>query len=111
MEGHIDENIAQNRGNTNVFDHYYLDPAYAEVAQDLGYEEIEAGFAKAFPANTPHLVSIFERFSHYAEEMIVQAANVHAVPWQEALLALLQRIEQKNMNWWLEGVLLLLHVG
>ena len=80
-----------------------LDPAYAEVAQDLGYEEIEAGSAKAFPANTPHLVSIFERFSHYAEEMVLQAANVHDVPWQAALFALLQRIEQQNMNWWLVG--------
>ena len=80
-----------------------LDPAYAEVAQDLGYEETEAGFAKTFPADTPHITSIFEQFSHCAEEMILQAANVHAVPWQEALLALLQRIEQKNMNWWLVG--------
>ena len=35
--------------------------------------------------------------------MILQAANVHAVPWQEALLALLQRIERQNMNWWLVG--------
>ncbi len=74
-----------------------------EVAQDLGYEEMRAGFAKAFPANTPHLVSIFERFSHYAEEMVLQAANVHDVPWQAALFALLQRIEQQNMNWWLVG--------
>jgi hypothetical protein len=76
-----------------------LDPAYAKVARDLDYDETEAGFAKTFPTDTPHLASIFERFSHCAEEMILQAANVHAVPWQEALLALLQRIEQQHMNW------------
>jgi hypothetical protein len=35
--------------------------------------------------------------------MILQAANVHADPWQKALLALLQRIERQNINWWLVG--------
>ena len=30
-----------------------LDPAYAEVARDLDYDETEAGFAKTFPADTP----------------------------------------------------------
>lgn len=80
-----------------------LDLAYAEVAQALYYDETEAGFAKTFPANTPHLASIFEQFSCCAEEMILQAANVHSVPWQEALIALLQRIERKNINWSLVG--------
>lgn len=80
-----------------------LDPAYAEVAQALYYKETEIGFVKTFPAGTPHITSIFERFSLCAEEMILQAANVHYVPWEDALLALLQRIEQKNVNWWLVG--------
>lgn len=80
-----------------------LHPAYAEVARDLYYDETEAGFAKTFPADTPHLASIFEQFSRYAEEMILQAANVHVVPWQEALLTLLQRIERQHVNWWLVG--------
>ena len=80
-----------------------LDPAYAEVARDLDYDETEAGFAKTFPADTPHVASIYEQFSRCAEEMILQAANVHAVPWQEALLALLQRIERQHVNWWLVG--------
>src|SRR5690242_11029536 len=80
-----------------------LDPAYTKVVQALDYEETEAGFAKSFPADTPHITSIYERFSHCAEEMILQAANVHAVPWQDALLALLQRIEGQHLNWWLVG--------
>jgi hypothetical protein len=80
-----------------------MDPAYAEVAQALDYAETEAGFAKTFPTDTPHLASIFERFSLCADEMILQAANVQAVPWQETLLALLQRIERQHVNWWLVG--------
>ena len=80
-----------------------LDPAYAEVAQALDYEKKEFGFVKTFPADTPHIASIFERFSLCAEEMILQAANVHAVPWEDALLVLLQKLEGQNVNWWLVG--------
>ncbi len=80
-----------------------LDPAYFKVVQALEYDEIEAGFAKTYPANTPHLASIFRHFSRCAEEMILQAADVHPVPWEEALLAFLQRTEWQNVNWWLVG--------
>jgi hypothetical protein len=80
-----------------------LDPAYAEVLRALEYDEIEAGFAKTYPADTPHLASIFEQFSHCAEEMILQAADVHPVPWEETLLAFLQRTERQQVNWWLVG--------
>jgi len=80
-----------------------LDTAYTDVMRALEYDEIESGFAKTYPSNTPHLASIFEQFSRYAEEMILQAADVHPVPWEEALLALLQRIEGQQVNWWLVG--------
>lgn len=80
-----------------------LVPAYSKVVQALDYEETTAGFAKTFPANTPHLVAIFERFSRCAEEMVLQAANVRPVRWQEALLAFLRRIEGKQVHWWLVG--------
>jgi hypothetical protein len=80
-----------------------LDRAYTDVMQALEYDEIEVGFAKTYPAETPHLASIFEQFSLYAEEMILQAADVHPVPWEAAMLALLQRIEGQQVNWWLVG--------
>ena len=80
-----------------------LDHVYSEVARALDYDELEAGFAKTFPADASHLASIFEQFSRSAEEMILQAADIHVVPWQEALLAFLQRIERQHVNWWLVG--------
>ena len=81
------ETLFSTEGTQTSFIITGLDPAYAEVARDLDYDETEAGFAKTFQADTPHLTSIFEQFSRCAEEMILQAADVHAVPWQEALLA------------------------
>lgn len=75
-----------------------LDPAYSEVVQALEYEEMDAGFAKTYPANTPHLASIFRHFSRCAEEMILQAADVHPVPWEEALLTFLERTERQDVS-------------
>ena len=75
-----------------------LDPAYSAVVRALEYDEIEAGFAKTYPADTPYLASIFEQFSRCAEEMILQAADVHPAPWEEALLAFLQRIERRGLT-------------
>jgi hypothetical protein len=95
--------LLRTEGTRTLFIIADLDPAYAEVTQALDYEETPAGFAKSFPANTPHLAAIFERFSLCAEEMVLQAANVRPVPWEEALRALLERIEGKNVNWWLVG--------
>ncbi len=95
--------LLRTEGSRTLFIITDLDPAYTEVGQALYYEDTEKGFAKAFPADTPHINSIFERFSHCAEEMILQAANVHAVPWEDCLLALLQRIEGRYVNWWLVG--------
>jgi len=80
-----------------------LDPAYAEVARALEYDEREAGFAKTYPADTPHLAYIFEQFSRCVEETILQAADVHPVPWEQALLAFLQRTARQQVNWWLVG--------
>lgn len=95
--------LLRTEGTRTTFIITDLDPAYSKVVQALDYEETAAGFAKTFPANAPHLAAIFERFSRCAEEMVLQAANVHPVPWQEALLAFLQRIEGKQINWWLVG--------
>ena len=80
-----------------------LDAAYHDAARDLAYNRVEDGFAKVYPANTPHLDRIYQNFEHYAEEMILQMARVHAVPWEQALLAFLQIIEEQNIDWWLTG--------
>jgi hypothetical protein len=80
-----------------------LDADYHAAAQDLYYSQIEDGFAKVYPANTPHLDRIYQNFEHYAEEMILQMAGVHPVPWEQGLLVFLQIIEGQNIDWWLTG--------
>lgn len=80
-----------------------LDPAYHDVVRDLYYSQVEEGFVKTYPADTPHLDRIYRNFERYAEEMILHAARVHPVPWEQALLSFLKIVENENVNWWLTG--------
>jgi len=80
-----------------------LDPAYHGAAQRLEFTEVEDGFARIYAANSPYLDRIYQNFTHNAEEMILQMAGIHPVPWEQALLAFLQRVDQQNIAWWLVG--------
>lgn len=90
-------------GDTTSFIIADLDAAYHDAARGLYYTQIEGGFAKSFPSHTPHLQRIYRNFERCAEEMILQAAGVRAVPWEQALLAFLERIECDNIDWYLVG--------
>jgi hypothetical protein len=80
-----------------------MEPAYEEVLQGLLYPQHEDGFGRAFPSDTPNLDQIYLNFERYAQEMLLQAARVHPVPWEHALSAFMQTIEGQNLEWWLTG--------
>lgn len=80
-----------------------LDPAYHQATRDLEFTEVEDGFARIYPNNSPHLEHSYHNFARYAEEMILQMAHVHTTPWEQALLSLLQKIEGQHIRWWLVG--------
>jgi hypothetical protein len=81
-----------------------VEPVYEEILQGLLYPQFEDGFGKALPADTPDLDLIYLNFERYAEEMLLQAAGVHRVPWERALTAFLQIIEHQGIDWWLTVV-------
>lgn len=93
--------ICKSEGTTTSFIITDLDLAYHDAVRELYYTPVEDGFAKSYPADTPHLDHIYRNFEQYAEEMVLQAAQVHPVPWDEALLAFLQIVEDKRVTWWL----------
>ena len=95
--------IRRTVGSQTYFIISELDADYHAAAQDLYYSQVEDGFAKVYPTNTPHLDRIYQNFEHYAEEMILQMAGVHPVPWEQGLLVFLQIIEGQNIDWWLTG--------
>jgi hypothetical protein len=80
-----------------------LDPAFHAAARDLAYSPVEEGFAKSYPADTPHLDAIYEHFARYAEPMILQTARAMPVPWERALEALFGRVAGEPLDWWIGG--------
>jgi hypothetical protein len=81
-----------------------VDVAYHDTLRNLDFIQVEDGFAKAFPAESPHMQAIYQNFASHAEELILQAAGVHPVPWEQALLAFIARVKYRpDINWWLAG--------
>ena len=80
-----------------------VEPALHQAALDLQYQLTDDGFAKYYPADTPHLDRVFRNLEQYAETMLLQKAGFRPVPWEKALLAFLQVVEGENLMWWLRG--------
>ncbi len=80
-----------------------LDPAYHQAAFNLGFTPTDDGLERSFSAAAPHLERIYRNFERYAEEMIMQTAKVHPVPWEQALLAFLSATTNQSIDWWLVG--------
>ena len=80
-----------------------LDPAYHEAILDLAFEPVGEAFRKGFPADGLHMDRAYHNFSRWAEEMILQTAGARPVPWEAALLALLQAVDGQGIDWWLTG--------
>jgi len=95
--------IYKKEGETTSFIISDLEKVYHDAVCSLYYCPIEEGFAKSYPSDTPHLDRIYQNFEQYAEEMILQTAEVHSVPWDKSLLAFLKIIENEKIDWWLAG--------
>lgn len=80
-----------------------LDPAYHEGACGLGFTPTDEGLVRSFPAGSAYLERIYQNFERYGEEMIMQKAQLHPVPWERALSAFLSATAGQPINWWLVG--------
>ena len=95
--------ICRTMGQRTSFVVGELSPAYHQAARDLYYSPVDDGFAKAYPADTPHLGRIYRNFERRAEEMILQMAGVRPVPWDQALLGFFSILGDEPVDWWLAG--------
>ncbi|GAC1530545.1 MAG: hypothetical protein NVS2B16_37460 [Chloroflexota bacterium] len=80
-----------------------VDAAYHDAARQLGYGDVDGGFGSAAPAENPHVERAYDNFQRYAEPMVLQAAGVQPVPWAQTLHALLEILENEDVDWWLLG--------
>ena len=79
------------------------DPRCHDAILNLGYDRTQEGFERASPSDAPHLDRIHGNLERYAEEMILQRAGLHHVPWERALSAFLDIIGGEDIHWFLVG--------
>jgi hypothetical protein len=80
-----------------------VDPRYRKAVGELAFRMSGGEFVRSFPADALHLETAWANFARHAEEMVLQAAGIEQVPWQDALRVFLQRVEGENVEWWLAG--------
>ena len=78
-------------------------PEYEEALLQLGFKHEVDSFSRSFPSATPHLDVAYANLTRHMEEMVRQAAGYEPVPWEAALDALLDRLAEWEISWWLTG--------
>lgn len=83
-----------------------VDP-HQDIVRGLGFAPVAGGFAKAFPSDAPRLHEVYQQFAASAEAIVLQAAGVQPVPWEQALHAFIERTRRAGLgadtDWWLGG--------
>ena len=74
------------------------DHSQADALVRMGYQTVGPGkHATAWFPDAPEISSYFEHFSASIDQMIMQKTRAIAVPWQDALIELLGRVESTNL--------------
>ncbi|MBN1564317.1 MAG: hypothetical protein JXA10_10795 [Anaerolineae bacterium] len=90
-----------------------VDPVLHDALRGMMFAEFEEGFARSFPSDAPHykqynnpathLDQLFENFTRYTPDLILQSAKQQPVPWEKSLLAFLDIIQGHEFDWYLVG--------
>ena len=80
-----------------------LDEAYHETVRKLEFEPVDGGFARCFPADSPHLERIYATFARSVADVILQKAGVRSAPWDRVLDMVLRLMEAHDITSWLVG--------
>ncbi len=81
-----------------------LDPSLTKAVRDLGFQEVEGGFARVFSNDFASLNTIYDHFAASVEKMILQASGSLRLDWESSLESFLQRMRTEKMSgWWLTG--------
>lgn len=80
-----------------------INPKFHRMMRHQFYAEKDGIFTKGFPSDTPHLDTCYKNFARHIEEIILQMADVHLVPWEDALTDFLEKTAGHDIDWWLGG--------
>jgi predicted nucleotidyltransferase len=79
------------------------DHDFRGVLPELAYPLSGDEFARRFAADTPDLDRIYGNFERHIVELLDQTARRRAVPWEQALVELSERLDRSGVAWFLCG--------
>jgi hypothetical protein len=77
-----------------------VDPDLREAATALGFDQVGDAFVRTFPERARWFDEAWPNFERHVETMLSQTASGVA-PWDDALIAFLERVD--GVDWWLAG--------
>lgn len=80
-----------------------VEPALVAAVRDLAFRPMAGGFGQVYPAGHPQIDRIYANFERCVDDLVRQKAGLRPVPWQDALLALGDAIDDRGIDWWLTG--------
>jgi hypothetical protein len=76
---------------------------YHEALEQLGFSRRDSGFNRSFPPHIVGIESAHANFAQHLRKIVLQTAGLTPAPWHEALDLFLERIEGRQIDWWLTG--------
>ncbi|MCC5909400.1 MAG: hypothetical protein JJT76_03055 [Clostridiaceae bacterium] len=95
--------LFEERGDSVIFRVYDFDSKYEKILKMCYYEFDANSYIKKFPKNTKNLKKIQTHYSNNFKEMFDQLGYFRPIPWQKALLQFIEKVQEKQINWWLTG--------
>jgi hypothetical protein len=94
----------EHRGESARFVVATFDPLYQDRLEHLGYLSIgDDRFATRWFRYSSSVSRHYERFAGSIERMVLQSACLVQIPWPDALLEFLRRVDGSGLHWWLYG--------
>jgi len=90
-------------GSDVVFLLSEVEPALVAAVKDLAFRPMAGGFGQVYPGGYPQIDRVFANFERCVDDLVRQKAGLRPVPWEEALLALGDAIDDRGIDWWLTG--------
>jgi hypothetical protein len=76
---------------------------YITHLEEEYYTKKGNGYIKVYPGTIPYIETTGENFKKYGEEIFYQRWGVKPAPWQEGLIAFIEKIKNTGMEWLLIG--------
>lgn len=91
------------RGTRAIYEVYTCKPLYEERLLHMGFARSSNCRFTRNLSNAGDVFAIHSYFAQNLEEMLLQSARLHNVPWDQTLEFILSRVRETQLRWFLYG--------